>query len=488
MHKREEFHTNDLLEKLGVEDGEEVRPLYDYGVGIDTHRDFIQVCVLVRAGEAIRKYESEHRTTWDGLVNAGEWVKSIIRAKSIPTIEPAPLRYTIESTSTYHLPVIKAIKGKPCVVNPVLAGSTKRKTDVLDARLLSYQGITGLWPESFVVPPEIEEFRLLMKQRQYHSRECTAIINRINNYILRFGHTLGSYKSIRSIECRSMIEDMCADSYVYKNDTEIAGSRFICPDGLPHEVRDIIKDMFSEYDVHDEKVKRYQKLAMESAKKINWETDSGYVKGEPLIKNLLTVPGVGDLTALIWLCEVMTPLRFETAPQLAAYCGCDPSLKVSAGKVTSQTRRKGNAKLHYQLTEIAGACINRHSEPFGQWGYTISKKHVKGGYKKASGAVARRIAVSLYYVHKHNEPFTYNKYNFYKIDVPDVPLSDMGFSNRLAKILSSAGFVNSKAITESFIVGNIHEVKGFGEKSASEINTWIQTNKNHKTKEIVNVD
>ena len=45
---------NDVLEKFSVENGEEVRPLYDYGVGIDTHRDFIQVCVLVREGSTIK--------------------------------------------------------------------------------------------------------------------------------------------------------------------------------------------------------------------------------------------------------------------------------------------------------------------------------------------------------------------------------------------------------------------------------------------------
>ena len=139
---------NDVMEKLNVKNGGEVRPLYDYGVGIDTHRDFIQVCVLVREGSAIKMYESEHRTTWESLVNAGKWAVNIIMEKSTPTIEPEPLRYTIESTSTYHLSVIKAIKGNPSVVNPVLAGSTKRKrkTDVLDARILSYHSMTGLWP------------------------------------------------------------------------------------------------------------------------------------------------------------------------------------------------------------------------------------------------------------------------------------------------------------------------------------------------------
>ena len=474
---------NDVLERFGAENGAEVRPLYDYGVGIDTHRDFIQVCVLVREGSAIKMYESEHRTTWEGLVNAGKWAVYIIKARSIPTIEPEPLRYTIESTSTYHLPVIKAIKGKPSIVNPVLAGSTKRKTDVLDARMLSFQSMTGLWPESYVIPPEKEEFRLLMKQRDYHTRECTALSNRINNYILRFGHTLGSYKSVRNIENRAVIEDMCEDGYVYKDNypgTDVG--KFICPDGLPMEVKKMLKNMYIEYDAHDEKAKFYQKLAVEHAKELNWETDCGYVKGDVLIKNLMTVPSVGELTALVWLAEIVTPLRFETAPQLAAYCGCDPSLKVSAGKVTSQTRRKGNIKLHSQLSHIAGACINRHSEPFGQWGLAISKKHAKGGYKKACGAVARRISVSLYYVHKQNVPFSYDKYNFYKIDVPDIQVGEMGFSNRLVNMLISNGLTDSKAVTQSFTLGNIHEIKGFGKKSAQDIFTWIQNNKNYRSK------
>ena len=33
---------DDVLDKLNVENGAEVMPLYDYGVGIDTHKNFIQ--------------------------------------------------------------------------------------------------------------------------------------------------------------------------------------------------------------------------------------------------------------------------------------------------------------------------------------------------------------------------------------------------------------------------------------------------------------
>ena len=467
-----------ILDRLSVENGKEVRLLHDYGVGIDTHRDFIQVCVYLRQGGAIKQYESEHRTTWKGLLGAGEWLKKTITDKSIPTIEPEPLRYTIESTSTYHLPVIKALQGKPCVVNPVLASSSRRKTDKLDARTLAYQNMTGLWPESFIVGPEIQELRLLMKQREYHMRQCTAISNRINNYVLRFGHTLGSYKSVRSIENRGLLEDMCREGFEFNEGLlNVASGMFICPEGLPGEVKTVIKNMYAEYDIHEEKAEYYQKLAMEHARKINWETGNGHVRGSDLIKNLLTVPSVGEMTVLVWLSEIVTPLRFESAKPLSAYCGCDPSLKVSAGKVTSHTRRMGNAKLHRQLTTIAGACINRHSEPFGKWGYALQKKHAKGGYKKACGAVARRIAVSLYFVHKQNTPFTYEKYNFYKTDVPEMHIDEMGLSKRVTNLLLPNGLADSKKITEIFLSGKIFEIKGFGNKAAFEVQMWIDNNK-----------
>jgi transposase len=461
-----------------VENGGEVRPLFSYGVGIDTHKDFIEVCVLLKQGDAIRQYEQTSSTAWDSLVKANQWIKETIESKTIPTVTPEPLRYTIESTSTYHLPVIKAFDGKPSVVNPILAGATRRKTDKLDARLLAYQSMTGLWPESFIAPSKIQTLRLLMKQREYHQRTCTAISNRINNYILRFGHTIGSMGSVRNSVNRSIIEEMCEDGYEYSESVKIIeNGKFVCPEGLPEEVKIIIKKMYEEFDMHNAEIQKYQKQALEYAKKLEWETDKGYVKGDVLIKNLLTIPSVGELMALVWLTEVVTPMRFEMPQKLSAYCGCDPSLKVSAGKVTSQTRRLGNAKLHHHLTMIAGTCVNRHSEPFGQWGYALYKKHTKGGYKKASGAVARRIAVALYFVHKRNEPFSYEKYNFYKQEVPDYSIEKMGFTKRLHNALVANSLLTSKAITESYLTGDIHKLKGIGKKAAGEINVWIQNNK-----------
>src|SRR5437867_717157 len=136
--------------------------LRPYGVGIDTHSQFIQVCVLRQAEGVVHRYEAEFKTDWGSLRAAQEWTLGKLDAL-VP--EAALLRYCIESTGTYHFPVMLAFGGAPSVVNPMLAGPTRRKTDVLDARLLAHHSITGMWPESFLPDRQSQELRVLWAQR-----------------------------------------------------------------------------------------------------------------------------------------------------------------------------------------------------------------------------------------------------------------------------------------------------------------------------------
>jgi len=472
-------HEGLPVDTLDFADGDIIQPLYPYGVGVDCHSQFIEVCVFVRTGEAIRKFEGTYPTSWGTLHTAHDWTRQIICAKSCPTINPDRLRYTIESTSTYHMPIIKAWGGNPCVINPLLASSTRRKTDKLDARLMAYHSMTGLWPASFIADPQVQAFRLLMKQRQDAQRLAVTITNRINNYLLRFGHTIGATGSVRGTTARGIIEDMCRDDYVYHEgmyDGLLEG-QYICPAGLPDDVKIVIKGMWEELDKQKAREAEFHKKALNKAKSMMWETEDGAIMGDELIKNLMTVPSVGEITALVWLAEVVTPRRFDVKEKLVAFCGCDPSLKISAGKVTSQTRRGGNSRLHCQLIKVAGSCINRHKEPFGQWGYALSQRHAKGGYKKACGAVARRIATAMYFIHARGETFSYDKYNFHKIEVPDVPLDEMLFSTRTRNILAANNLSSSHMITSLFITGEFHRLRGVGKKSVAEVDGWIQANK-----------
>ena len=88
--------------------------------------------------KSVTQREAEFTTDWRS------WSKPATGpATACPNLRPTKLRYCIESTGTYHLPVLQAWGGIPCVVNPLLAGPTRRKTDVLDARLLAHHSITG---------------------------------------------------------------------------------------------------------------------------------------------------------------------------------------------------------------------------------------------------------------------------------------------------------------------------------------------------------
>ena len=60
----------------------------------------------------------------------------------------------------------------------------------------------------------------------------------------------------------------------------------------------------------------------------------------------------------------------------------------------------------------AGILIKNHNEMFGKWGYNLYCQ--SGRRKKATNAVARKLAVSLYYIQSSGQPFSYDKYNLIK--------------------------------------------------------------------------
>jgi hypothetical protein len=198
------------------------------------------------------------------------------------------------------------------------------------------------------------------------------------------------------------------------------------------------------------------------------------VAGRSLLALLQTVPGIGEVSALTWMAHVVWPGRFPNAKACAAYCGCDPSLKVSAGKVTAHTRRKGNTELHHVLTQAAGALIARKREPFGQWGHRLMKKHPRGGYRKACGAVARRLAQAMYYVHMSGEEFTYNTYNFWKtLTVPEMPVEEMGLG-RHTHILKRIGLSTSVEVAHAYQT-SLSAEKGVGPKCLEAVEHWLKT-------------
>lgn len=460
----ESFTSCSDISNISEEEGESSGLIEPYGVGVDTHSKFIQVCVFVHVGNRVLRYEREATTDWTDLVRAKDWVLEVINQHHVC----ASFHYTIESTGNYHMPVLKAFGGTPRVINPMLAGQTKRKTDVLDARLLAHHDITGLWNDSYIYSDESEVLRALAALSLSFQRRKTQCSNRIGGFLLRFGHTVTSYAKIGSAFTDAIIEDLIQG--------KLSDAPGVRTQNLPVPARQILAEYVREWQHAKTQERYWHKRALAYAKEMEFVLGTGEVtSGADLHRLLMTVPGVGEKTALVWMTEVVETQRFANAKACAAYCGLDPTLKVSAGKVTSYSRRMGNTRLHRAFIQGAGALISRKREPFGQWGYRMMKAKAKGGYKKACGAVARRMAVACYHVQRTGEAFDYKRYDFWRRkEVPDMPLEQMGLG-RYEALLRRLGFERSQEVIDAYYTTLAAE-KGVGEKCLQTLRKWLSEN------------
>lgn len=453
-------------------DGVEVSPTKDYGVGIDCHSKFLEINVLVKRDSRYFEYCRTADTTWRGIKDAHDWVIQVLQTCAKPAVQLSePLHYCIESTSTYHLPVLLAWEGQPCVVNPSIAGATKRKTDKLDARLLALHDFTGIWRPFYVVSREIQDLRVLANQRDYYSHAATRLGNRINSTILKFGFTIGREGSVvRDEQVRSFVENLLSD------DPKPCSSD-IPPDRIPTSTRKVLAEDYQQYDEFVRLIHEYDTKIHDLAFSLNWPIRDGkLISGKDLIPILMTAPGVGERTAITWLSNIMDPNRFPNAKAVAAYCSLDPSLKISAQHVTSTKKRKGNKSLHVALCSAASNIVGRHNEHFGRWGYRIFQQ--TGKWKKASNAVARRLSTALYHMHMNAEPFSYEKYQLTKeISVLDIPLDDLvqinsGF-RRYILTLRSVGINSTKPLAQSYYACELRGCKGLGPKFYTLVKEFI---------------
>ena len=467
---------NENNELIIMEEGIEVQQTKSYGVGIDTHSKFIQVSVLVKRDMKFYEYRHEFPTDWNSLVDARSWVLRIISSCSepVPDLSNSPLHYCLESTSTYHLPVIMAWEGTPSIVNPTLAGSTKRKTDVLDAKLLALQDLTGVWPESYIPSTDVKELRVLISERNRFVHEATSIGNRINNIIVRFGLTIGREGSVvKNSDIRFIIENQISENP--------SSYSHLCPVPIPESTCSILRYEYEKYDIATNKASELKNLILNKVLSMSWETDTSTLSGEEMLKLLTSAPQVGEITAITWLAHIITPRRFPNSKALAAYCGLDPSLKVSAKHVTSTVKRGGCKELHHALTSSGDRLIRCHSEMFGRWGYNLYCQ--TGKWKKASNAVGRKLAVAMYYMMKSGSEFSYESYDLIKsIGVFDIPIDELPNLNpdfkRYIRILKEHEIYSTNEMVTSYLSCELGSLKGHGRKFFSIIRDYL--NNQHK--------
>ena len=115
----------------------------------------------------------------------------------------------------------------------------------------------------------------------------------------------------------------------------------------------------------------------------------------PAAQRLMTHPGVGALTALAFWLIIGKAERFQCGKQIAGYLGLVP-LEDSSGsrRRLGHITKQGNSILRFLLVEAAQ--VAARSIP--QWRSKYFHLTMRRGKKTAKVAMARRLAVRLYWM------------------------------------------------------------------------------------------
>jgi transposase len=126
------------------------------------------------------------------------------------------------------------------------------------------------------------------------------------------------------------------------------------------------------------------------------------LKATPPAQLLTSIPGIGELTALLLFCEIGDVTRFKTASHVPAYFGLVPRIHSSAeclhyGPLTKQ----GSRHVRWMLIQCAWQAI-RTSPSLREHFITVSRRC---GRNSAIVSVARKLVKVAYRVLRDNKPF-----------------------------------------------------------------------------------
>jgi transposase len=125
-------------------------------------------------------------------------------------------------------------------------------------------------------------------------------------------------------------------------------------------------------------------------------------------RRLMTVPGIGPITAMAFCAAIDEPSRFRRSRSVGAYFGLTPR-RYASGEVdwTGRISKRGDTMVRTYLFEAAGVLLTRVPQwcKLKAWGHRLWKRI---GFKKAKIAVARKLAVILHRMWRDETDFIWS--------------------------------------------------------------------------------
>jgi len=237
----------------------------------------------------------------------------------------------------------------------------RNKTDKHDARGIAQILRSGWYSRVHVKSVESHHMRALLTSRKVMQRKCIDLENEIRGLLRIFGVVLPLRLSRGAFDAavRETIE------------TDPALSHALLP---MLEARAMLFETFIELD------RRVKRVAREDA----------------ICRRFMTVPGVGEITALSFKAAVDDPARFKSSRTVGAHFGLTPR-RFQSGETDNPGRisHAGDADVRATLYAAANAMLMRSItwSSLKAWGVRLMKTK---GRRRAIVAVARKIAVVLH--------------------------------------------------------------------------------------------
>src|SRR3954469_7280553 len=252
-------------------------------------------------------------------------------------------------------------------------GAMPNKTDRNDARGIAQIMRTGWYRAVHVKSPCCRSWRALLTARRMVLNKRRDVENAIRALLREVGLKVGT-PSRKDFPAR--VRELAADDPVLAHLTE---------------------SLLAVIEVMTEEADKLTKRVLDE------------VRVEPTCRRLMTVPGVGPLTALAFRATIDQPGRFRKSRDVGAHLGLTPR-RYQSGETDLQGRisRCGDELARTALYEAAHSLLIRSNKwsALRAWGMNVAKLR---GMARARVAVARKLAVILHRMWADGSEFRWGK-------------------------------------------------------------------------------
>jgi len=378
----------------GRKDGSRMDVLHDRCAGLDVHKEWVYVCVLIGQGSRQGRYKQKFGTFHHQLIALRTWL-----------LEHGVTHVLMESTGVYWMPIYDVLEGYVEVVvgnAQHIMNVPGRKTDESDAEWLAKLLRFGLVKPSFVPERSFRELRQLTRYRRALVQARASEQNRIEKHLQIAGIKLSSVTSkMFGVSGTDMLK------HIADGKTEASTLAALARGRLRKKSEALEQAFAGPISGHTQKLISLQLAELDRLSSTIAEVESNISRKarpyEAAIALLDPIPGINIPAAIDIVAEIGTDMtHWQTHRQLAAMAGVCPGNYISAGKRLKNRSRQGNPYLKSILVQCAASAINKNGSYFQA---KYKRLRQSRGHKRAILAIAHALLVTIYYILKRQEPY-----------------------------------------------------------------------------------